>query len=78
MPSLRDVVVGLVVASLLENVVVNRLTPELLLSDRFSRSILRFFLINLTLYLTYLFPTILSQSLKISSWSKGMTSRMDA
>ena len=50
MAKLRDVLVLLSVAAALEATATNLIAPQFLLADRFSRSILRFFLLNLALY----------------------------
>ena len=50
MAKLRDVFVLLTVAAVLEATAINFVAPELQLAHRFSRSILRFFLLNVSVY----------------------------
>lgn len=63
MPKFRDTIVALGLAAVFETIIINYAAPDLMLAKRFSRSILRLFLINTSLYLGYkilIFPFFIS------------------
>ena len=63
MAKLRDTIVVLGLAAVFETIIINYVAPDLMLAKRFSRSILRLFLLNVSLYLGYyiwIFPFFVS------------------